>query len=576
MTNTEAENTSKIIEEEITSESSDTENGAEETPETDTETPATEENITEEAADNSENEESSENSGEENKEEAVGEDSSDDDSDDEDSDDSGESDDSNDSDEDSDDSDDAETSEPKESVLKKIRSVITRKPVWITACAVAGAAALVYFGGVIFYSSHFLNGTVIGSFDCSNMTAEDAKNRIQSDIDNYSFTFYEKNDKQETITGEEIYLENSPLEGLDSLKQQQNPFAWFCADKGSKNLPLEIEVTYNEDALYNRLTEMDFMAYTREHMQGKAQNIHYTDGAYTVEDDGTTDIVSLNGMFDRVKPKIRELYKGMSLEKESCYGGLENDDTMKGVLNLLNRYAGTKITYPDSDNPKVLDGSIINEWLSVGDDYSVNISSEKVAEYVDDLAKAYNTVGKERTFKTTGGSEIKVSGGNYGWVVNKKGEAEELMNNIRSGETIEREPVYSQKAGAHNSSDVGNTYVEVSISAQHMWYYKDGNLVVSSDVVTGNPNRGNGTPTGIYTVAYKAKNVVLRGPGYASPVTFWMPFNGGIGLHDARWRGSFGGSIYRGGGSHGCVNLPYSAAQNLYGSISQGDPVVVY
>ena len=66
------------------------------------------------------------------------------------------------------------------------------------------------------------------------------------------------------------------------------------------------------------------------------------------------------------------------------------------------------------------------------------------------------------------------------------------------------------------------------------------------------------------------------GEDYETPVTFWMPFNGGIGLHDATWRGRFGGSIYRGNGSHGCVNLPYSAAEKIFKSLSPGEPVVVY
>ncbi len=468
------------------------------------------------------------------------------------------------------------TGESKTPVFKKIGSFVKSKKFLIPLCSVFGAAALVYLGGALFYNSHFYIGTHIGSFDVSNLTPAEARDKIQKELDNFGFTFYEKNDKQETISGGEIGFSNSPIGELDSLKAQQNPFVWPFADKKAKNLPIDIEVSYNEDALYNRISEMEFMAATREAAKGKAQNIQYADGAYTITDDSDKNIVSLNDVFYRVKPKIYDLYKGMSLEKEGCYGGLENDDTIKGVLNLLNKYIASKITYGGSTTSRVLDGSTFKDWITVGDDYSVTISSDKVTEYVDDVSMEYNTVGRNRTFKTTGGSEITVSGGNYGWVVNKKKEAAEIINNITGGEAVEREPVYSQKAAAHGASDVANTYVEVSIGGQHMWYYKDGNLLVSSDVVTGNPNVGHGTPGGVYTVAYKARNVVLKGQGYESPVSYWMPFNGGIGLHDATWRGAFGGSIYRGGGSHGCVNLPFGVAQQLYGVISEGDPVVVY
>ena len=66
------------------------------------------------------------------------------------------------------------------------------------------------------------------------------------------------------------------------------------------------------------------------------------------------------------------------------------------------------------------------------------------------------------------------------------------------------------------------------------------------------------------------------GGSYSSHVSFWMPFNGGQGLHDATWRSSFGGSIYRGSGSHGCVNCPYSTAAVLYKYVEEGFPVIVY
>lgn len=460
--------------------------------------------------------------------------------------------------------------------LKDKAGNINRKKVLITAGIAVAMLAAIYGGGALYYSSHFFFNTEIGNFDCSNLTVEAAKAKIQDEIDNYSFTFYEKNGEQETIKGDEIHLKCSPIENLDELKSKQNAFVWLT-DKENRSLPLDIDVEYSKDALYNRITQMNFASKTRENMEGTFDDIYYENGAYHVKDDGTKEIVSVNSMYDKVKPKIKELYKGMSMEKESCYGGLADDDNMKGVLNLLNKYVSTKVTFKTGEKTKVLDSETINKWLSVGENYSVKIDTEQLKAYVDSLAEEYNTVGRERKFKTTSGEVVTVTGGNYGWLVDTQKEAEELFNVISGGGEVEREPVYKQKAAARSAdNDIANTYVEISIGAQHLWFYKDGEQIVSTDFVSGNPYKGNATPTGTYYLVYKDKNVVLRGPGYESPVTFWMPFNGGIGLHDASWRGSFGGSIYRGGGSHGCVNLPYSAASKIYEHISPGDPIVVY
>ena len=111
-----------------------------------------------------------------------------------------------------------------------------------------------------------------------------------------------------------------------------------------------------------------------------------------------------------------------------------------------------------------------------------------------------------------------------------------------------REPVYLQTAASHDGPDYGSTYAEVNLTAQHLIFYKDGQKVLESDFVSGNVSRGHTTPPGIFSITYKQRDAVLKGEGYASPVKFWMPFNGGIGFHDASWRSSFGGSIYKSGG----------------------------
>lgn len=61
------------------------------------------------------------------------------------------------------------------------------------------------------------------------------------------------------------------------------------------------------------------------------------------------------------------------------------------------------------------------------------------------------------------------------------------------------------------------------------------------------------------------------------PVTYWMPFNGGIGFHDASWQPYFGGNRFReGGGSHGCINLPADKAAELYNRIDESVPIVCF
>ena len=121
----------------------------------------------------------------------------------------------------------------------------------------------------------------------------------------------------------------------------------------------------------------------------------------------------------------------------------------------------------------------------------------------------------------------------------------------------------------------GNTYIEISISQQHMWYYKNGTQIVSTDVVTGNAGT-NDTPKGYFTIYSKARNTTLRGTGYSSFVNYWMAFRGGYGIHDSSWRSSYGNPIYQGNGSHGCVNTPKAQVKKIYENASCGTPVIIY
>lgn len=234
------------------------------------------------------------------------------------------------------------------------------------------------------------------------------------------------------------------------------------------------------------------------------------------------------------------------------------------------------MTYKFGKKKEVLDGEEIGKWFLVDEKNNVSVASEQITAYVDRLADKWDTVGKAKKLKTSTGKEVEVEGGDYGWKIDREKETEELTKIILAGETATREPEYEKTASSRGKKDYGNTYVEVDLTAQHLTYHKDGEVILESDFVSGNEAKGWNTPTGAYGLYYKERNRILRGQGYASPVSFWMPFNGGVGFHDAKWRGSFGGTYYKRNGSHGCINLPYSAAKTLYDNIEAGCAVLVY
>ena len=118
-----------------------------------------------------------------------------------------------------------------------------------------------------------------------------------------------------------------------------------------------------------------------------------------------------------------------------------------------------------------------------------------------------------------------------------------------------------------------NPYIIVSIANQTLQYYEYDSLALTSPVVTGINGK---TPKGNFKILNKARNIILKGADYESFVSYWMAFKGAaFGFHDASWRSSFGGNIYKYAGSHGYVNMPYNKVKQLFNIVDIGTPVYI-
>lgn len=259
-----------------------------------------------------------------------------------------------------------------------------------------------------------------------------------------------------------------------------------------------------------------------------------------------------------------------------------DDAELNNVCNIYNHYSQASITYTFGEQTEVLDWNTIQNWLSIVDGSGV-LDEAQIREYITQMASKYNTVYYDRVFKTSSGTEVTIPAteNEYGYLVDEEGEFNQLMADIQSNTQVVREPVYSYSGYKRNGvDDLAGTYVEVNLTAQHLWFYVDGELIVESDLVSGDVADKTETQTGAFPLAYKESPSVLTGGdaanGWRTEVTYWMPFFDGQGLHDATWRSSFGGSIYQTNGSHGCVNLPYDTADKIFNNIEAGVAIILY
>ena len=377
-----------------------------------------------------------------------------------------------------------------------------------------------------------------------NIVRASAKTVDKEEANKYTLTLYEAGGLKEEINGVEIGLR-------------------YTSDG----------VFYDETLLNTSINKLSCLS---GNSIFKSQNptFVYENNSYQISKELYGNSVDRNILYENIVNAIKNKKDKINLQKNNCYEKPKYTSDSKEVVNaknLLDKYVSSTIVYNYAGLAQVLGGNQIKDWLRVDENFQVIIDEAKVRYYVDNLANSYTAAL---------GNSIQVSGGYYGnnhsWMINSSEETRALMENIKSGQSMTKNPVYMQTAAGAYFNEVGNTFVEIDMTKQHLWFYKDGYLVVEGDVVTGNVSNGTATPEGVYKMYSKQKDTVLRGEDYASPVSFWMPFNNNIGLHDANWRTEFGGQIYLSDGSHGCVNAPYYLAKTVYENINIGTYVICH
>lgn len=457
---------------------------------------------------------------------------------------------------------------------------INRKKLFIILGSVVGAVLVIYVGLSIFFMSHFYFNTTLNGKNVSGYSADKVFDNWEDEIGNYSLKIVESDGTESELKGSDIDMVLQWDDTITKMISKQNGFAWpaklFNPDQNTS----EAIVTFDEDKLDSALDGFSFM--------DKSKQIDPVDATVSDYDknEGYTLVESVPGTaIDKpaLKENIEKALYGLADTYQITEGNgylapkIANDDEkLLAAIDTMNKYAGSEIDYEIGSEKETLDINTFADWLSINDNEKVEIDEEKVADYVSELGTKYNTYGKSKQLATSYGTTITMSNCHYGWKIDAETEAAAIVDDIKGGEKVTRDLNYQYTAASHTGNDYGNSYVEINLTAQHLYLYKNGSLVIDSDFVSGNPSKGNATHTGVFGVTYTERNATLKGQNYATPVSFWMPFNGNEGMHDATWRSSFGGSIYKRNGSHGCVNLPYSVAQTIFENVSAGFPVFVY
>lgn len=458
------------------------------------------------------------------------------------------------------------------------------------ALAISCVASYLIVAGT--YKEKFLPNTFVNSIEISGMSVAEAEDTLIRNTEVQDLTLITHDGEEAVFPAADFGLRYSVPDGALDEAGEENPYAWIGKLFAPSEYRIDYNLYYDEEALRQLLDSYDWGGDVSQN----ACIVRQEDGSFKIQEETLGDTFNTDILLNYLRGEMSQGVSTITMEDSGCYeeyrAAIKYGDLTQ-ELELYNNYARCTITFDFDDRTKVVTSDMIADWIMTYPDGTVLTDEEGkvqfdksgVETFVAQMAAETDTVGKPRQFNSTldGLIEVPWNGdysSTYGWQINQTDTVAQLIDLMQAGETVTVEPVYSREGFCRKTDDIGDTYIDVDISAQHFWLYKDGQLVMDADFVSGtetNPDRR--TPRGVCQILSRNGYTVLgtmEVQGYETPVNFWMPFNWlGCGFHDLG-RGAYGGSIYMYNGSHGCLNLKYSVAEELYNTVEVGMPVLVH
>ncbi len=451
------------------------------------------------------------------------------------------------------------------------------------------ALFLSYFLIAYYYRDGFYVNTWINGVYCTGKTVEEVNTELKSGMKAPVITVTDIRGDSFSLHLEELGYDGDYLSALTRFKENQNPLLWVDNIAFHREHVLSPSFTYNETAL-----EQAFLsAPPIERETGRTEDYllarNGTDGYFLY--DGKSNRLDAEKAVQVVKDAIREGETSVDLTAFQCYYDVpltEEQERTRELWEKVEQFQNCSIQYDMGDAMIPLTPAVMADFLLEENGIPVTdeegnfvLSEEGIAGFVASLAEEYDTYKKERSFQSTRGDVVTVQGSTYGTLLNQKAEVAYLKETLLTDEAHGSQvlfhiPSYEKEGVVRGKNDIGDTYIEIDLTEQKMYYYEAGELKLETEVVTGTTSKNQGTPEGVVFVYGKQKNRVLRGPGYAAPVKYWIPVVGNIGIHDSNWRKEFGGTIYQNNGSHGCINTPKDKVAELYDMVEIGTPVVIF
>ncbi|MBR4513413.1 MAG: L,D-transpeptidase family protein [Lachnospiraceae bacterium] len=438
---------------------------------------------------------------------------------------------------------------------------------------------LVYFGGVLYFSKHFTPNSYMNGYNVGMCSVKEVEDKLALDRESYELNVYYIGGEEKLKVGQGSLRTEFAAPVEDSLKLQ-NPFLWLGNIFSKDEFKAGYVAKFDKGILREYINGLEFMD-VDQMRPSKNATVEMKDGEVVVTKAEQGNRLDIERTYEVIEQAINENAHSVDLYAYGCYVPpelTEDSPEIKELVRKCEDFLDLQCAVCFGDYKYIIPRDELSKIGYLSSNGTIQISQNNVESLTNRLYDKYATLEHPRIFTTHYGRVVTIEDGYYGWEFDPESLFSELYYSLTQKTDFEITPDFSS-VGYYmdENGDIGNTYVEVDLSGQHVWMYVNGTIVAEADCVSGMyPSMT--TPAGIYPIDHKSSPAKLVGENkeYETVVQYWIQFYPGIGLHDATWRGAFGGNIYTYDGSHGCVNLPYDAVATMYEYAEDGMPVILY
>lgn len=458
-----------------------------------------------------------------------------------------------------------------------------KKWTYLVAGLVLVAIGSFYLLKANFFKQHFLPKTSANGVNISKMTVKEAEKALSDKYSGDTFEITDNGEVWRDIPTKDLGIDHDFTDKLTEHLKKQSANNWLIKSFSTKKLKLS-ESSLNKEnfELFSKQLKKDLASLNNTKTQSVNAYIKQADSAFEIIPEVEGDTINTDNVVHSLSDFLTQGKTALELNSFLDKPTVKKDDpTLQDKLKEITKISEQPVTYQINGKTIEVPQDTVASWIQFDPtEQNVTINTELAQTYISELGDKYDTSENETTFKSTKHGKVSVPAGTYSWTIQPTAEAEELKLALLEGNGVDRSPIAMGSASIGQPL-IGDTYVEIDLDNQHMYFYKDGKLELDTDIVSGKPTTV--TPKGVHYLWKKERDSVLRGTNddgstYAEPVSYWMPIDWtGVGIHDSPWQDKYGGKRWKEGfGSHGCINTPPDIAAKLFNSIDEGTPVIVF